>query len=121
MKKILLAFLSISLVSCSNTRDPISPDSTVSQITASTPDDEGQTLASIEYSGEAKIGNKISLIAKDSNGSLIVPQSAVTYSVTKGNDLVSIEGSTVTLLKEGEVTIQGSYEGVNKEVSFIIH
>lgn len=119
----LLAALSISLVSCVNNPAPATtPNSTPTQTTPdnSGKDDDKVTLKTITYSGDPKVGGQLSLVAKDSNGALITPQTAVTYTATKGADLVTIQGAKVNLLKAGDVTIQGSYEGSTAEVSFTI-
>lgn len=122
----LLAALSISLVSCVNNPAPATtPNSTPTQTTPdkdsnSGKDDDKVTLKTITYSGDLKVGGQLSLVAKDSNGGLITPQTAVTYTATKGADLVTIQGNKVKLLKAGDVTIQGSYEGSTAEVSFTI-
>lgn len=74
----------------------------------------------LSYTGTARVGEKLTFSASYNNEAA----TAVTYTATKGEDLVTISGNEVTLNKAGEVTIQGSYvvgeETKTAEVTFTV-
>lgn len=124
----LFAVLSISLASCNNasTNSPSSQASGTSsssgQGTSSQggQNDQKETLGSIDVTGDKTVGSKVSFVAKDANGATMIDQTGISYSVSAGLDLVTLSGREATLLAAGDVTIKGTYQGVEKEVSFTI-
>lgn len=124
----LFAVLSISLASCNNasTNSPSSQASGTSSSSGQGTSSQGgmievtETLGSIEVSGDKTVGSKVSFVAKDANGATMIDQTGVSYSVSAGLDLVTLSGREATLLAAGDVTIKGTYQGVEKEVSFTI-
>ncbi len=74
----------------------------------------------VDYTGETTVGSTITLVSSY-NGETVTD---VTYSVTAGADLVTLEGNTVTLNSAGSVTIHAVYtvDGVEKtdDLTFVI-
>ncbi len=74
----------------------------------------------VDYTGDAKVGNEITLVSTY-NGETVTD---VTYSVTTGSDLVTLDGNKVTLNAVGAVVIHAVYtvDGVEKtdDLSFTI-
>lgn len=81
---------------------------------------EKDTLT-LDYTGDAKVGNTITLVPSY-NGA--TPE-GVTYTVTTGADLVSLDGNQVTLNAVGDVVIHAVYtvDGAEKtaDLSFTIY
>ena len=90
----------------------------LSQGTSITRHYEQDTLYA-KYTGEEKVGNTLTFTASY-NGNTVTP----TLTATTGSDLVTIDGTSVTLNKVGDVVIEVSYmDGETKktkEISFTI-
>lgn len=81
---------------------------------------EKDTLT-LDYTGDAKVGNTITLVPSYNSAT---PE-GVTYTVTTGADLVSLDGNQVTLNAVGDVVIHAVYtvDGAEKtaDLSFTIY